>query len=40
MFNRTDSNVFVRRVLSGLTISVAMLAAALSHAVSNVQSFV
>ncbi len=40
MFTRNNSNRFVSRVLAGLTVSVAMLAAALSHAVSNVQSFV
>jgi hypothetical protein len=40
MFNRTDSNVFVRRVLAGLTITVAVVVGSLTHAVANVQAFI
>jgi len=40
MFTRNNSNRFVSRVLAGLTVSVAMLAVALTHAVVNSQAFV
>jgi hypothetical protein len=40
MFTRNDSNRFLSRVLAGLTVSVAMVVAALTHAVVNSQSFV
>ena len=40
MFTRTDSNAFVRRVLAGLTITVALVFGSLTHAVVNVQAFI
>jgi hypothetical protein len=40
MLTRKDSNRFLSRVLAGLTVSVAMVLAALTHAVVNSQAFV
>jgi hypothetical protein len=40
MFTRTDSNLFVRRVLAGLTIAVALVFGSLTHAVVTSQSFI
>jgi hypothetical protein len=40
MLTRTDSNTFVRRVLAGLAVTVALVVGSLTHAVANVQAFI
>jgi len=40
MLTHSDSNVFLRRVLAGLTITVALVFGSLIHAVVHVQAFV
>ena len=40
MFTRNDSERFQSRVLAGLTITVTMVLAVLTHAVGNLQAFV
>jgi len=40
MFTRDNSSRLLARVLAGLTVSVAMVMAALTHAVVNSQSFI
>lgn len=40
MFTRNNSSRLLSRVLAGLTVSVAMVMAALTHAVLNSQSFI
>lgn len=40
MFTRTDSNAFVRSLLTGLAITVALVVGSLTHAVVSVQAFI
>jgi hypothetical protein len=40
MLTRTNSNAFIHRVLAGLTITVAVVLGALTHAAANVQAFI
>jgi hypothetical protein len=40
MFTCNDSNRFLTRVLAGLVIAVTVVVGSLTHAVSNMQSFI
>jgi hypothetical protein len=40
MFTCNDSNRFLRRILGGLMIAVTVVVGSLTHAVTNVQSFI
>jgi hypothetical protein len=40
MFTCNDSNRFLTRVLAGLMIAVTVVVGSLTHAVSNMQSFI